>query len=411
MALAVDLHSHSSYAGGAGTINLQSLAVTMSYKGINIFGLGDCQFPVWQKIYLEQLKEQSNGLYNFPGTAAYFIRQTEVIFTVALEDYPNRIVAHHVILFPDDASMGRFVNWMERKGHKNTIARPFIVCRNQSELEDSLFEIQAIDPWLEIIPAHILTPDGILGSKNNLHSWKEFYGDFTDQIHTVETGLSADPDMLSQIPDLQGRAFISSSDCHSAGLNKVGREFTLLNTDEISYEAVIKSIRNRQVLMTAEFPPSEGRYYLTGHRADRHPDKTAVCFQDMAPEDGICPVCGKKMLTGVRDRAEQLSDESLPATVQPFLHLVPLIEVIACALGVKSIANVRVRSSYDTCISVFSTEIELWQSPVKIIQELLDSKLPQEIIQHIISVRAGEFLFDPPGFDGTYGRLKITGSR
>jgi PHP family Zn ribbon phosphoesterase len=407
MPIAVDLHSHSSYAGGVGTIQLPSLAETMRYKGINVFGIGDCLFPQWRKEYQSQLETTPDNLYRLKGTSAHFIRQTEVIFTVTLKAYKHRIMAHHIILFPDDEAIDKMVDWLKKKGHKNTIARPFIVCRDESELQDSLFEIQAIDPRLEIIPAHILTPDGILGSKNGIGSWIEFYGDFVPNIHAVETGLSADPQMLSQIPDLQSRAFISNSDCHSTSLNRVGREFTILDTNDLSYDSIIQAIRNKKIALTAEFLPSEGRYYLTGHRADRHADKQDICFMNAADDVLICPLCGKKLLPGVKSRALQLTDKSIKPTLQPFMHLMPLIEVIAFAMRLKSVDNPKVIAMYKKCLSIFNTEIGLWQSTAENIQFLLDNNLPQEIIKHIIAVRAGNFSFDPPGFDGCYGILKI----
>lgn len=407
MALAVDLHSHSSYAGGAGLISLHSLARTMRFKGIDVFGLGDCLFPRWQNEYKSQLEALPNDLYNLKGTNTFFIRQTEVILTVALDNYKNRIIAHHIILFPDDKAIQKTTEWLHKKGHRNTIARPFIVCRNQNELRDSLYEIQSIDPMIEIIPAHILTPDGILGSKNGLNSWNEFYGDFTEHIHAVETGLSADPSMLCQIPDLQGKAFISNSDCHSAALNRVGREFTILDTDETSYESIIMAIRGNKIAMTAEFMPTEGRYYLTGHRADRHDDKKEICYYESDPENYNCPLCGKKMLQGVKNRALILSDSQLPNEHNEFMHLLPLIEVIAYAAGTRQVDSKKIISCYNKCLSVFDTEINLWQSSEQIIQELLDNNLPQEIIKHIIAVKKGDFIFDPPGYDGCYGVLNI----
>jgi uncharacterized protein (TIGR00375 family) len=407
MALAVDLHSHSGYAGGAGKISLASLAQTMQYKGIDVFGVGDCLFPAWQKEYQSQLTQLENNLYRLKDTNAYFIRQTEVIFTVKLEGHSNRIIAHHIILFPNDESIRKMMEWLKRKGHKNTIARPFITCQTQAELEDSLYEIQAINPLIEIIPAHVLTPDGILGSKNNLETWTEFYGGFAEYIHAVETGLSADPAMLCRIPDLQNKTFISNSDCHSAALNRVGREFTILQTNDVSYEAIIQAIRQNRIELTAEFMPSEGRYYLTGHRADKHKDRTSVFFSDNDPIDLVCPDCGKKLLQGVKNRADNLSDKTISLSHKPFLHLVPLIEVIAYACKLKSIDNRKVQDCYDRCLEVFGTEISLWKSSAQDIEELLDNNLTQEIIQHIVAVRNGRFDFEPAGYDGCYGRLNI----
>jgi PHP family Zn ribbon phosphoesterase len=44
MKLAVDLHSHSGYAGGVGQIELSAVSKTMKLKGIDVFGTGDCLF-------------------------------------------------------------------------------------------------------------------------------------------------------------------------------------------------------------------------------------------------------------------------------------------------------------------------------------------------------------------------------
>lgn len=407
MALAVDLHSHSSYAGGVGRINLQSIAQTMQSKGIDVFGVGDCLFASWQDEYKQQLEELTTGLYRLKDTKAYFIRQTEVIFTVSLPQYKQRIIAHHIILFPDDQAISKTTKLLKSYGCKNTIARPFITCKEQQELQNRLFEIQAIDPLIEIIPAHVLTPDGILGSKNALSSWKEFYGEFEINIHAVETGLSADPEMLCKIPDLKGKTFISNSDCHSAALNRVGREFTILDCSEPSYQTLINSIRKNQVLLTAEFMPSEGRYFLTGHRGDKHENKQAVFFDTAEPDNYLCPICGKKMHQGVKGRALQLSDSSLPNKHKPFMHLIPLVEVLAYSLSLKNISSKQVFDMYQTCLSAFETEINLWKSSVKDIHELLDNKLPEEIIKHIIAVRDGNFIFNPAGYDGCYGNLQI----
>ncbi len=407
MALAVDLHAHSSYAGGAGQLNLRNLAGTMRRKGIRVCGTGDCQFPAWQTEYSDQLEETPDGLFRYPNTESMFLLQTEVIVTTALPGYTHRISAHHVILFPDLGAVQKFTLWMQVRGHKNTIARPFIVCRDSTEVEDSLFEIQALDPLVEIIPAHVLTPDGILGSKNDLTSMREFYGNFTEHIHAVETGLSADPQMLKDIPDLRSLAFVSNSDFHSSALNKVGREYTVLDTDYCTYEAIISAIRSKRIKLTVEFPSREGRYYLTGHRADRHADGAAVCFPQKPPEDFICPNCGRRMLPGVRDRALQLSSDRSADCPQKYQYLIPLIEVIAAALNQKSVSGRKAGEYYEICVAEARTEIRLWSNPEEKLHELLDNKLPREIIQSIAAVQRGAFSFDPAGFDGSYGALKI----
>jgi uncharacterized protein (TIGR00375 family) len=405
MRLAVDLHSHSGYAGGVGQIELSSVSGTMKLKGIDVFGTGDCLFPPRTNELDQLLQEREKGLFALPEDSSRFLLQTELIITVSLPGYKNKIVAHHIILFPDFHSIRILQDKMEKWGVKNTIGRPFLVNRNKAELEERLFEISRIDPLIEIIPAHVMTPDGILGSKNSLSSIVEFYGSFLPNIRVIETGLSADPDMLSQIPDLKDLTFISNSDCHSSALNRIGREFTILEADDMSYKAIIEALRNNDIIMTAEFNPEEGRYYLTGHRKNRQKHDCEVVFFNNEPEDGICPICGRRMITGVYQRCKQLRDSGIKPLKRDFMHLIPLVEVIAHSLEVKSVSSEKVKKALSEVMKIYPSEISLWQSDK--IEEHLDKRLPPKTINQISAVKSGNFRFHPPGFDGIYGRLQI----
>ncbi|MCD4651191.1 MAG: endonuclease Q family protein [Candidatus Cloacimonetes bacterium] len=407
MKLAVDLHSHSGYAGGVGDIQLTDIATTMKRKGIDVFGTGDCIYPPRAQELEKLLEERESGLFALPGDSSRFVLQTEVIFSTRISGHSNKIIAHHVILFPGFAQITEMQRLMENWSMKNTIGRPFITSESRDELLTQLEAIADINPFIEIIPAHIMTPDGVLGSKNGLSSFGEFYGDFLPNIHAVETGLSADPAMLVQIPQVAQMAMISSSDCHSAALNRVGREFTQLEVGEISYNGIIEAIRQRRVVMTAEFHPSEGRYYLTGHRANRSGHSSAIQFNP-PPENGICPVCNKKVLTGVKQRCLDLRDTSLPNTPQKFLHLLPLVEVLAWAEGLKNPASKRVLKRYEEVLGVFPSEISMWLIDDSDIIGALTGKTPEKVIESIVAVKNSNFRFIPPGFDGTYGQLHIS---
>jgi len=251
----------------------------------------------------------------------------------------------------------------------------------------------------------VMTPDGIFGSKNNLDELSEFYGSFLPNIKAIETGLSADPKMLEKIPDLAELTFISNSDCHSAALNRIGREFTILEVDQVSYKSIIQAIRQNQVNMTAEFNPAEGKYYLTGHRSNRKGHSSEIIFSNKIPQDLICPVCNKKMNLGVRERTIQLQDNSIIPTTRKYMHLIPLIEVLAASQNLKSITSNKVRRIFDIIMNIFPSEIALWQSDS--IQVMLDKRVPQKTINQILAVQQGDFVFQPPGFDGIYGNLII----
>ncbi len=398
--IAVDLHSHSGYAGGVGQICLEDVSRTMKLKGIDVFGTGDCLLPVRTQELQALLREEESGLFALKGDSSRFLLQTEVILSTQIEGYTNRTVAHHVILFPDFASIQKMQRIMQRHGDKNTIGRPFIVTENPAQLQDRLFEMQDVHPDIEIIPAHVMTPDGIMGSKNNLRSITEFYGDFTPNIRVIETGLSADPSMLGTIPDFHRLTMISNSDCHSAALNRIGREFTILDAATFDYRGIIDALRGNNVHLTAEFNPAEGRYFMTGHDKDTH-----TIFYSDPPKDYRCTICGKPMHQGVLHRSKSLQDESLKPLPRKFLHLIPLVEVIAAAFGVKNASSKKVRSTFDAIMSVYPSEIALWTSDDLLAE--LSHVIPDHVLQAICHVQAGHFRFDPPGYDGKYGELKI----
>ncbi len=157
--------------------------------------------------------------------------------------------------------------------------------------------------------------------------------------------------------------------------------------------------------MTAEFNPAEGRYFLTGHRADRKGHSDDLIFENNIPSDLICTICSKKMNLGVRERTIQLQDKSIIPVPRKFLHLIPLIEVIAASQNIKSIPSKRVREIFDSIMNIFPSEIALWQSDS--IQVMLDKRVDEKTINQILAVKEGDFKFQPPGFDGTYGNLII----
>ena len=405
MKLAVDLHSHSGYAGGVGQIELTAVSKTMKLKGIDIFGTGDCIFPPRTEELKQELTEVNEGLFALPSDDSKFLLQTEVIFSTKLAHKKNKTIAHHIILFPGFESIFKMQLLMNKWGMKNTIGRPFITSDTQKEMEAQLFEIHNIHPLIEVIPAHVMTPDGIYGSKNDLDELSEFYGNFLTNIKAIETGLSADPQMLEKIPDLAELTFISNSDCHSAALNRIGREFTILDVEQVDYKSIIYAIRQNNVIMTAEFNPAEGRYFLTGHRADRKGHSHELIFANEIPDKLICPICSKKMNLGVRERSIQLENDSIVPIPRKFMHLIPLIEVIAVSQDLKSITSKRVRNLFNIIMNISPSEIALWQSDS--IQVMLDKRVDQKTINQILAVREGDFEFQPPGFDGTYGKLII----
>ena len=302
MEINADLHAHSGYAGGVGKISLKKIDEMMSLKGIHIIGTGDCLHPGWLK-YLKETLQEEDGLFTFEERETKLILQTEVIVTSDVGI--GRKSVHTVVLFPSFDSVEQVCKKMDKWGVKNTIGRPFVICEDNTDVSQKLYEIRDIDNKIEIIPAHVLTPDGIYGSNRPITYLHEFFGDFSDEIKAIETGLSADPQILHYIPELEGRTWISNSDAHSHHLHRMGREFTTFDVQKWGYSQIIEAIRRDKVVQTAEFHPAEGRYFLTGHRGNRKGHSGSYCYfsPENVPDNHECPICFRKLTIGVFERA------------------------------------------------------------------------------------------------------------
>ena len=422
MRYVVDLHSHSGYAGGVGNISLETVADTMAKKGIHAFGVGDCLQPAWREKLGRLLEEKEPGLFALRGAAgaqgaARFVMQTEVIITSPVVS-GGRKGTHVVLLFPGFSAVDAAIELLRRWEVKLDMGRPFIKCEDTADVAEKCSAFRAIDPGVMIIPAHVMTPQGVFGSDHPVDSMREVFGEFADKISTVETGLSSDPRLLAMLPELDQKTLISNSDCHSGALNRVGREFTALEITAPSYEEIVAALRGRRIDYTAEFNPAEGRYFLTGHRAGLERHGTSYCFYspDQVPADGLCPICGKKLTIGVLDRLLYLSktqsadgkarDLALITPRQDAKTLVPLVEVVAAGLGVKNVSSRKVTGLFETILAAVGTEAGLWDLSASEIGDVFTGKIPERVLSAIQMVREGNFSF-LPGFDGQYGGLKL----
>ena len=423
MRINLDLHLHSNYSPGVFNVSLEKVASAMTLRGVDLVGTGDCLFPRWKEALERELIETREGIFclrnitqNYYGLnkdvirKARFVLQTELIFTFAKKGEKGRKRMDVVALFPSFAVLDMGIRLLSRWGVKNTTGRPFVLCKEPQEVGEKIEELADLDPWVEIIPAHIMTPEGIFGSRNNINSLKEVFGDALQKIHAVETGLSADAVILSLIPELDNLTFISNSDAHSAGLNVIGRESTVIEIESENYQEIISAIRENKVVYTVEFPPSEGKYFLTGHRGNRAGHQGKACFYSpfLSPSSKICPICGKKLNVGVLERALELQRlqegkrrfDELKDNVRPFLHIVPLLEI----LKLKGYAE----REYVAICKKFGNELKLWELDISEVERKLSIiGLDLEVIEYILKIKQGDFCFNPPGYDGEFGKLKI----
>jgi PHP family Zn ribbon phosphoesterase len=391
----------------------------MKKKGIQVFGTGDCLHPGWNSRLRESLQEREPGLFALRETCenpdARFVLQTEIIITAQTAVSPGRKNVHCVFLFPSFQIVSSAVELLESWGVKNTIGRPFLKCDNPDEVGTRVIRLLELDPGIEMIPAHVMTPQGVFGSANPVNRLSDFFGGAVERINAVETGLSADPVVLDLIPELDELALVSCSDCHSAASNRLGREFTAFEVASFSYPALLDSLRQRRIAWTAEFNPGEGKYFLSGHRAGKQGHDGGYCLfsPDKTPPDNRCPICGKPITIGVLERALQIShaqgaDRQLrKESRRRFVHMVPLSEVVAYSLGIGNPNAKKVAQVYEKIVAAFGTEIELWKVESHTVREVLANVVSESIIETIVEIKNDNFTFEPLGFDGSYGKLVV----
>jgi uncharacterized protein (TIGR00375 family) len=253
-----------------------------------------------------------------------------------------------------------------------------------------------------IIPAHVWTPwFSVFGANSGFDSIEECFGEMSPHIHAVETGLSSDPEMNWRLSALDPITLLSNSDAHSP--NRLGREANAFDC-ELDYWEIAETIRKkdrRRLLFTIEFFPEEGKYHYDGHR------QCGVIFSPSQTKANqcLCPNCHKKLTVGVMHRVEELADRPegfIPKNAIPSIHLIPLEEIIAEALGVR-VGTKAVDSEYERLIERGGSEFRiLLDSP----PDELVSFVPPPILEGIIRMRQGKVSIIP-GHDGVYGKINL----
>ncbi len=422
MKVIADLHIHSKYARACSRdLNPENLAVWADKKGITVLGTGDFTHPLWLQELKHALVESEPGLYklkdglvkNLSGKSpvARFILTAELASIYKQGDKVRRV--HNLVFAPNFTAADKFIALLEkRKVNLKSDGRPIMGL----SCEELLKICKDADVAMELVPAHAWTPHfGVFGSLSGFDTLQEAFGEMTKYIFAIETGLSSDPKMNWQVPDLDSISLISNSDAHS--LRKLGREANILEINEkkLSYAEIIRAIRERnssagngsQFIETLEFFPEEGKYHMDGH---------ADCKFSCLPEEtkrlgGICPMCGKKLLRGVLYRVEELAAGSRgvdlrqygfqPDGAVPFRSIIPLEEIIAETFGV-GVASKKVLEMYEAMVAN-RPEFELLLSEVE--DEIARVSSPQ-IAESVMRVRQGQ-VHIAGGYDGVFGKIQI----
>lgn len=397
-----DLHIHSKYSRATSkNLTLEELAIWAKKKGLSLIGTGDFTHPAWFEEIKQKLIPSDDGTFRLnPEIEKEINASVKFILTVEIstiyKKWDKTRKVHHVVFVPNLKTAEIFRNKLDAIGNIKSDGRPILGLDSRNLLEIVLESGENS----YIIPAHIWTPwFSVLGSKSGFDSIEDCYGDLSEHIFALETGLSSDPEMNWRVSKLDKYRLVSNSDAHSA--SKLAREATVFNIDP-NYYSIMNALKTGEGYVgTVEFFPEEGKYHEDGHR------KCNICMsaEETQKHNGICPVCGKPMTIGVSYRVNELADKkdlnTPPKTAGKVYSLIPLQEIISEIMQVSANSK-SVCNEYEKLINKFGTELSILQDiPTDEI-----SKTSEILAEAIARLRKGQVI-KQAGYDGEYGVIKL----
>ncbi|KCZ73703.1 TIGR00375 family protein [Candidatus Methanoperedens nitroreducens] len=383
MQVNADLHIHSKYSAATSTkMDLPTLAAESRKKGIQLVATGDCLHPEWLA-QIKKLKEE-NGIFK--------LNDTSFILTTEVEDI-NQV--HHLLIVPSISKAEELYEFMRpRSNNIDSDGRPNI------RLSGEMIARAAMDAGALIGPAHAFTPWTAMYAYHN--SLRDCYGDLAEYIYFIELGLSADTSYADRIPELRCLTFLSNSDAHSPYVNKLAREFNRFEMNDITFDELRMAIireRGRKPILNVGLPPEEGKY---------NESACIRCYKHYTLQESITRAwrcsCGGVIKKGVRDRVNELASYDKPRhpSHRPrYLHLIPLSEIIAMALGM-GVNTKSVQGVWNILIERFGSEVA-----VLVDADIRGSGVDNRVIDAIIALREGKVTVHPGG-GGQYGRIELT---
>ena len=385
MKVNTDLHLHSKYSmASSRKMELPTIAREASKKGMELIGTADCTHPKW----LEEIKRVSVSDEEIRIDEIYFIPTTEI------EDSKR---VHHLLILPSISKAEELAERIAPFGNLEADGRPSVRL-DGSEIAEIAKDLGAL-----IGPCHAFTPwTALYGYHDSL---KSCYGDMTDYISFLELGLSADSDYADRIEDLHRLTFLSNSDAHSPSTNKLAREFTQFDVPELTFDGLKKAILREQgykATLNVGFFPEEGK----SNRSACIKCFTQYLLPEAVENKWRCPICGGVIKKGVFDRVNELADFKEPKHPDyrpPYLHLIPLAEIIQMALGHASVQTKGVQTAWNKLIERFGNEVK-----ALIYSEPEDLKVvgDDRIVNAILAFRKGNVIIHPGG-GGQYGWLEL----
>ncbi|WP_406660755.1 TIGR00375 family protein [Methanolobus sp. ZRKC3] len=384
MKINADLHLHSKYSMACSNkMDLPTIAEEAAKKGIELVATGDCIHPLWLKDIKKAAIDDETIL----------IGKTNFSITTEVEDN-NRV--HHLLILPSISKAEELADIMQKHCNLSADGRP-TVRLDGCQIAEIAKDVDAL-----IGPCHAFTPWTAMYAYHD--SLKSCYGDMADYVSFLELGLSADSHYADRISELHRLTFLSNSDAHSPWSNKLAREFNQLEINEISFEGLKNAILRKngcKVTMNVGFYPEEGKY---------NESACIKCFThyslpESASRNWKCSECGGRIKKGVMDRINELADLSEPKHPNhrpPYIHLMPLSEIIMMALKHASITTKGVQTAWSSLLEKFGTELEVLLYANERDMGFVDKR----IVDAIIAFREKRVILHPGG-GGKYGWIEM----
>ncbi len=395
MAFIADFHIHSKYSRATSkNMDIGHISNWARLKGINLMGTGDFTHPDWLRELKGKLANVEYGMYSHENI---FYMLTAEVNNIYFKTGRTRKI-HNIIFAPSFEVAEEINKMLSQYGKLFADGRPIL----SLECDRMVKGLTGINPDIFVVPAHVWTPHfGLFGANSGFDSIEECFEEQTGKIYALETGLSSDPAMNWRWSALDRFSLISNSDAHSA--SKIGREANVFK-EKFGYKELIEILRAKdksKFLYTVEFYPQEGKYHWDGHRK---------CNARLSPKEAKnlnyrCPKCGGRITVGVMHRVEKLGhrEEGFVLENAPgFKNMIPLIEIIADALGM-GVESQAVQREYNSLLAKVGSEFAIL---LELPEQKVEKECPPKIARGVLNARKGNVEVIP-GYDGVYGKVRV----
>ena len=387
MGFFIDLHIHIGRTSEGHPVKVSAssdltfekiLEESANRKGLDAVGIVDCASP---GVHEDMRRLIASGDMTPMADGGLSFRERLVVYPAAeIGVAVNGKEAHFISFLPTlDAAVS----------FSNSIA-PHItnVQLSSQKARMSLSELCSItvDCGGFLVPAHVFTPHK--GYFGHAATRLDEGFDASDRagLVAVELGLSADSEMASRLSDLDGVAFVTNSDAHSAA--KIAREYNQIEAPDLSFKGLLSALKgeNGRIVANYGLDPRLGKYHKT--RCDR-------CTQEIPlNKERTCPACGSNRITvGVSDRLEEVADRAQGALEgrPPYVHQVPLEFVPGVG-----------RRTLNALLEAFGTEMNVLH---RASEKELAAVVGEKVAQRIVMARTGHLRIVSGG-GGKYGRIE-----